>query len=115
MPLVAWDANVEQDIAGYRLEWSQPGVAVNSMFTNGTAATVLVPHGVWTFSLRAISLAGLESDPATLTWTNAPVYSDQLERADSLTGPWCVETNLGVFQMIQTGSNQFYRVRLERQ
>ncbi len=60
-----WDANTEQDLAGYVLVWgSSPGVYTQSATLAPDAVThevTSLPDGTWYFAIRAFNTTGLHS------------------------------------------------------
>jgi len=66
---LAWDANTEPDLAGYKVYWGRssrhydnspvPTVAPSA---NPTFTTPTLPNGTWYFAVTAYNTAGLESD-----------------------------------------------------
>lgn len=79
---LAWDANQEADLAGYKLYYAEYGDApsvVNVRVSSQPSVTLdsLSPNTAYTFYVTAYNTAGLESDPSeTITWetpsTGAP-------------------------------------------
>ena len=65
---LAWDANTEPDLAGYKVYWGRssghydntpvPTVAPSA---NPTFITPALPNGTWYFAVTAYNTAGLES------------------------------------------------------
>jgi len=65
---LAWDANTEPDLAGYKVCWGRssghydntpvPTVAPSA---NPTFTTPALPNGTWYFAVTAYNTAGLES------------------------------------------------------
>ena len=65
---LAWDANTEPDLAGYKVYWGRssgrydntpvPTVAPSA---NPTFTTPALPNGTWYFAVTAYSTAGMES------------------------------------------------------
>jgi hypothetical protein len=66
---LAWDANTEPDLAGYKVYWGRssrhydnspvPTVAPSA---NPTFTTPALPNGTWYFAVTAYNTSGLESD-----------------------------------------------------
>lgn len=70
---LSWNPNPETDISHYEVEVT--GDALRSVMASGTNATVDLNAGDYTFAVRAVNLAGLESelsDPITYTVTDGP-------------------------------------------
>lgn len=60
---VAWDANAESDLAGYRVHWGQASRTYSQSQDVGNQTSVLIelPAGTWFGAVTAYDLAGNES------------------------------------------------------
>lgn len=63
---LAWNANPEPDIAGYRVNYGADNLETAHEAGNVTSTTIdgLEPGATYQFVLRAVNASGLESDPA---------------------------------------------------
>ena len=72
---LAWNANTETDLAGYRLFFSKDPAAWTHVKPLGlvTTATIELPEpGTWFFVLTAKNTAGLESLPSNMVEYTTP-------------------------------------------
>lgn len=72
---MAWNANPEPDIAGYRLFWGEPNTTPNVRDvgkTTQTQVTNLLAGRTYSFYLTAYNTAGLESDASTSIYYTTP-------------------------------------------
>jgi len=65
---LAWDANTEPDLAGYKVYWGRSSgnydntpVPTVAPSTNPTFTTPALPNGTWYFAVTAYNTAGMES------------------------------------------------------
>ena len=72
---IAWNANPEVDLAGYRLFWGEtnsPATVREVGKTNRTQITNLIAGRTYYFRLTAYTTAGLESNPSTTVYYTQP-------------------------------------------
>lgn len=72
---IAWNANPEADLAGYRLFWGETNTAATVRDvgrTNQAQVTNLVAGRTYYFRLTAYNTAGLESNPSTNLYYTQP-------------------------------------------
>ncbi len=65
---LAWDANTELDLAGYKVYWGRSSghydnapVPTVAFSANPTFTTPALPNGTWYFAVTAYNTAGMES------------------------------------------------------
>jgi hypothetical protein len=71
---LAWDANVEPDVAGYRLYWGPGNFATVTPAGNATSIVVTLPSRsvAYAFYVTCFNTAGLESEPSNVVEYTAP-------------------------------------------
>ena len=82
---LVWDANIESDLAGYKLYKGNESGVYNDVTDVGnvTQYTVDVPDGTWYFALSAYDTSdnesGYSNEVSTLTDSTSPAIPGMLE------------------------------------
>jgi len=79
---LAWDANTEPDIAGYRIYFGTNGFGevVNAGNVTNITITTLVAGGAYSFYATCYNTSGLESEPSNIVMYSVPPDGPPLPR-----------------------------------